>query len=290
VSFFLPGPAPDNGYRNVRDLDDASEYRDFVEQLWKEYHHLADPHFQQDAKSHFIERFWEMYLAVALIRRGYDLRSTGPVGPDFSISDAGTTIYVEATAPGPGEGADAVPEPPPMIASTVPETQILFRLRGAIEAKHVQFKRWVLDGVVNDSQPYIIAMNGRRIRESRGESNLPFIVKSVFPFGDYSVVWDTLSNEITDGFYSHRDTIQKASSSDVRTDIFECDAYGEISAVLYAWCDCATHAINLGDEFIVVHNPRARNPIRHGLFGFGHEYTSDNESVHRKNWNESEGA
>jgi hypothetical protein len=231
-----------------------------------------------------------MYLAVALIRRGYEVRSRGGTGPDFCVIDGDTSIYLEATAPGPGEGPDAVPEPPPMVASTVPEKQILFRLRGAIESKLDQFKQWVAEDVVSDSQPYIIAVNGRRIWPSRLEGNLPFIVKAVFPFGDYSVVWNTITNEITNGFYSHRDTIRKAFGSEVKTDLFESDAYGEVSAVLYAWCDCANHTVNLGDEFIVVHNPRARNPIRHGLFPFGHEYTSDDGTLHRKDWNAGEGA
>lgn len=292
MHFFLPGPAPDDEYRNVRDQDDPRGFRDFVEELWTKYQHLADQHFRQDARSHFHERFWEMYLAVALIRRGYEVQSTSGTGPDLCVIDEGTSVYVEATAPGPGESADAVPEPPPMVASTVPEKQILFRLRGTIEAKLAQFKQWVAEGVVNESRPYIIAVNGRRIQVFRREGNLPSIVKAVLPFGDYSVVWDTSTDEITNGFYSHRDTIRKASGSDVRTDVFDSDAYREVSAVLYAWCDYANHAVNLGDEFILVHNPKARNPIRHGLFPFGHEYeySSDEESLRRKDWNAGKSA
>jgi len=71
--FFLSGPAPDAGYANIRDLERNRNYKAFVEELWSEYHHLADTHFRQDAKAHFQQRFWEMYLSVALLRRGFDL-------------------------------------------------------------------------------------------------------------------------------------------------------------------------------------------------------------------------
>lgn len=285
MSFFLPGPTDDAGYRNVRDLERLKDLRAFVEDLWVEYKPLADRHFRQDAKSHFHERFWEMYLAVALMRRGYDVRPGTGNGPDFHllIGDS-NLVYVEATAPGPGQGPDAVPEAQPMVARRVPEQQIILRLRSGIEEKLKQFKKWSAEGKVNTSHPYVIALNGRRIFESRAEGLLPFIVKAVFPFGDYSVIWNTETDKITDGFYSHRDTVKKTAGAEVRTDLFESDEYREISAVLYTWCDCANHAVNLGDEFVVVHNPKAQNRIPRGFFPFGQEYTSDDQFLHRKMW------
>lgn len=290
MSFFLPGAAPDEGYRNVRDLDNLKHLRDFVEGLWAECQHLADRHFRQDAKAHFQERFWEMYLAVALLQRGYEVQPAGDNSPDLRVMDGDNPIYVEATAPGPGDGPDAVPESPLGVASRVPEDQIILRLRAAIEAKLKQHERWLSQGVIDGSSPYIVAVNGRRVRQALVEGTLPFIVKAVFPFGDYSVVLDLNADEITDGFHAHRDTIRKTSGSAVKTDLFESDAYNPISAVLYANCDCANHADNFGDEFTLVHNPRARNPLRHGFFPFGREYTSDDEFLHRKDWNAEESA
>ena len=87
TSFFLPGAAPDDGYRDVRDLDNLKHLRDFVEGLWAEYQHLADKHFRQDAKAHFEERFWEMYLAVALLQRGYEVQPAGDNSPDLRVMD-----------------------------------------------------------------------------------------------------------------------------------------------------------------------------------------------------------
>jgi len=56
----------------------------------------------------------------------------------------------------------------------------------------------------------------------------------LFPFGDYSVVWDMNTDEISEGFHSHRDTIRKTSGSDVKTDVFESDVYNEICPICVA--------------------------------------------------------
>jgi hypothetical protein len=68
VPFFLQGDCSDRGYRNIRDAarSPAIEGRAFTEALWTRYAPLADPRFRQDASAHFTERFWEMYLTIAM--------------------------------------------------------------------------------------------------------------------------------------------------------------------------------------------------------------------------------
>ena len=60
--FFLPGDDCCPAYRNVRDLPRCQPYRDFVEDLWERYQPSQDRHFLNDARQHFLQRFWEMYL------------------------------------------------------------------------------------------------------------------------------------------------------------------------------------------------------------------------------------
>jgi hypothetical protein len=75
-SFFLPGECTDPAYRNVRDDPYFAEAKTFVESLWSRYRDLklADSHFCKDARNHFLERFWEMYLAVTLRESGFNLK------------------------------------------------------------------------------------------------------------------------------------------------------------------------------------------------------------------------
>ena len=109
-TFFLSGEATDPGYRNVRDLPHWHDAKAFTEYLWPLYRHLADPNFRTDARNHFNQRFWEMYLACTLIVRGFELHRLGSEGPEFYFIFGGRRVWVEAVAPGPGTGPDRVPE------------------------------------------------------------------------------------------------------------------------------------------------------------------------------------
>ena len=87
--FFMEGPGGDLGYRNIRDKPRAVQYKQFVEELWTRFYPLADPHFREDARHHFLQRFWEMYLAVTLLEQGFDLHRHGNEGPEFYINSRG---------------------------------------------------------------------------------------------------------------------------------------------------------------------------------------------------------
>ena len=89
--------------------------------------------------------FWELFLATTITDAGYRLRQKRqPHGPDlaFEFGD-GRVVWIEATAPGPGDSAqnpDYVPELPTGIASEVPTEKIVLRITGALAAKYVSIR------------------------------------------------------------------------------------------------------------------------------------------------------
>lgn len=88
--FFLPGDAVDPAYRNIRDktIGPAPEARAFIDSLCLRYRGLEDHNFLTDAKKHFLQRFWEMYLAVTFLERGLtpSRRKGRGGGPEFWFS------------------------------------------------------------------------------------------------------------------------------------------------------------------------------------------------------------
>ena len=57
---------------------------------------------RKDARKHFLERYWEMYLTVALIGSGFVPKRVGNTGPEFFIEVEARRFWVEAIALGPG--------------------------------------------------------------------------------------------------------------------------------------------------------------------------------------------
>jgi hypothetical protein len=58
----MDGPCEDLGYLNTQDHPCGTQHKHFVEELWGQFHLPADTHFREDARNHFLQRFWEMNL------------------------------------------------------------------------------------------------------------------------------------------------------------------------------------------------------------------------------------
>lgn len=211
-------------------------------------------------------------------------RKSGELGPDFLVKAHGLRIWIEATAPGPGEGNDAVPELQFGVAQQVPEKEILLRLRSAISNKLSAWKEWLKQDIVKDHDAFVIAINGRRMRPGIGDSEPPYIAKAVFPIGPLVVVWDKNTDGIVDSYYDTRVTLNKKSGAEVRTDIFLTKEYREVSAVIYCFADMVNRPANEGDEFRLVHNPMASRPIPKGFLARGREYWIEDSELVTKTW------
>lgn len=78
--------------------------------MWRRYEpYCPDAHFLSDARSHFVARTWEMYIACTLLDAGFKLDRPPETGPDIATWVDGRRLWIEAVAPASGAGADAVP-------------------------------------------------------------------------------------------------------------------------------------------------------------------------------------
>jgi hypothetical protein len=88
---------------------------------------------------------------------------------------------------------------------------------------------------------------------------------------------------------THRDNIKKKNGVEISTDIFLKSEYEGLSAVLYSNVSFGRRPTKMGEDYILVHNPKAKNPCPHGLLGIGTEYTvelsTDKIELFKKNWN-----
>lgn len=274
-SFFFNGSCSDPAYRSIRDGTEPFlvEGRAFTEALWQQYIPFADPHFRVDAQAHFIERFWEMYLAVALLDRGIELSPGAGKGPEFSFRYSGDRIWVEAVAPGPGDGPDRVPEIEYGVASAVPVVNILLRYANAVVEKRRQYIAAVTSGIVKPTDGYILAINSRRIRIGPLDNTLPLYIQALLPIGDFAVTMNTSTFEVVDQFYQPRESVRKANDSHVSTRPFLDSEYSFISAVLHSSSDCVNRPESMGRDFSILHNPMAARPLGHSLFSWCNQYS-----------------
>ncbi|QDU09061.1 hypothetical protein [Gimesia aquarii] len=263
----------DEEFLSIRDSPDYEEIRDYINLLWSQFHTLADSHFINEIGKQFHRRYWEMYLACALKNTGMDLSSEDS-GPDLCVKNNESSIWVEAIAPTNGEGPDAVPPPARNgIAEEVPEEQVIFRLRNAIETKFGKYLKYLEEGTISHSAPYIIAVNGNKISHAQITSRPSIIEKSVYPLGANIAVYSLKEKKLTNWEIEHRPEIIKKSKSTVTTTVFEDKKYEGISAIIYSNTSVWNRKRDdsLGEDFLLLHNPLALNPISNDWLKVGDE-------------------
>lgn len=284
--FFSSGQAIDSFYNRVRDNPDRKDAHDFVEGLWQKYESYAEPDFLDDARKDFHAKTWEMYLGCLFLDYSFNLqRKTKKKGPDLHLLWNNRSIWVEATAPESGTGANAVPEYRFKEASGLPSDQVILRFASAIQKKFKQFKSHRSSDIIQPDDFYIIAINGGRIRYSLFPLTLPYIVLSVLPFGNPVFALDKQSGKPVNSFHQYRDAVTTAKGSPVPTNIFMNKDYAGVSAVLYSYMN-VNRPNKIGVEVHVVHNPLANNRLPLGIFPFGTEWWVENDELIRKDHDE----
>lgn len=287
-NFFLNSQECDSKYTDLKDKPHLIEYKKFVESLWGIYEPYAVRNFQSDACRHFQSHFWEMYLGVTFIKHGFIINRGGEKGPEFYIeTNAGRKIWIEAIAPGPGEGDDAVPPlktGPEIVVADVPVNEFILRLRHGIYEKKKKYDEYIDDGIVGPDDICIIGINTKNFARIPCDSELPRIVQAVYPFGNRVVELDRNTWKIIETRYEYRGSIQKKSGEAVSTSVFLDPAYYRISAVIYSHVDCMNRPETFGADFVLVHNAVAKNKnkLERGMFKFGTEYWKEEDNLKSK--------
>jgi len=278
-SFFLPGDVCDPGYLNIRRVPFVRPAKRYVERLWRVYAPYADRHFREDARKHFLQRYWEMYLAVALKDAGFTPVKLTDKGPEFFIEIDGRRVWVEAIAPGGGQGPDKVSEFPLEEAFNVPTEQVLLRYTSALAEKHAKYRRDVEKGIVGPSDGYVLAINCREIPHARFGSVIPYVVQAFLPFGNAAVAFDVRTGKIVDKYFERRESVSKRNAAKISTTAFLDPAYAGISAIIHSAVDAANSPVVLGEDFFVLHNPLASQPNGTGTFSRWRQYVFEDDRI-----------
>lgn len=280
----------DEELRYLLENSNLAGERQFIENLWVKYQPYADKQFPVEIKSNFHSRYWEMYLACSLIEHGCKLiPKTKDKGPDLCFQHDQSLVWIEATASSTGQGHDAVARRPSNSDTaewfSVPNEKIILRYSSSIKEKFTKYTTYLRDGTIAANEPYIVAINGRRVPYSILDDDIPNIVKTVLPFGHYSVTIDFDSNEIVDQGYTYRAEIEKANRAKVSTRLFLDPEYSGISGILFSNSDLLNRPPKLGADLLYVHNPMANNRLPVGWLPTGREYWLESEKLNKHIWN-----
>ncbi len=274
MSFLLDPPVngPDEDYQALFQSRHAP-HRDFIERLWAVFEPYADPGFRIDIATQFQQRYWEMYLACAMIKHGITITSASH-GPDIEFQHNGRTCWIEAKAPTAGQGQDAVPAlQADGQAHFVPENQIVLRLTSAFLDKFEVYNKYLSTGRIGTADPFVIAIGSADIPHSDTDGDPPYINQALFPLGNPFVSFDRTTKEVVEEGYLHKPTVAKSKGTEVSTQYFMDAKYAGVSAVLYSRATIWTlEGFEVRRLSYLIHNPLAANPLPRGILPVAVEY------------------
>ncbi len=265
-------------------FDPPSLVKDRIEEMWRICCEHADRNFRSHIKSDFPARYSELYFcSVFKSRLGFSIGSReSDRGLDFYLEDLKCWAEVTTLSSGDPGSPNSVPELKTGI-SRPPRRQIILRMTSSFKDKADKIRKDIENDVIGNNQPIVICISGGWIgsldrfpRQIQG--GFPEIVEALLPIGHMKLLLDRESMKITGIDFEYRESVHKirsdGGSEDVETNYFIDEKYAHISAVIYSYAD-ATDVLDvkdMGNDFFIIHNPLARNPLPVGSIRCGVEY------------------
>jgi len=254
-----------------------------MEALWRDCAAFLDPNAMQRATQSMPTVFWELYLAHTLNSSGISIKpqtrtKKNRKGPDLFA--ANPDVWIEALMPGLGTGPDAMEYPPMGEAYDTPVDTFILRLRSAFETKARVMAQYITTGPIRPGQATVIAISGAMLPTSIGEGPVSRILQTLLGVGNPVFDIDRRTGQIVSHSIEHRDEVEKASGTVIKTDPFLDPAYSHIGAVAYSPCDWVTHPTTPGVDFTVIHNDNANVKLPHGWLQVGDEYWRDGSQLY----------
>lgn len=250
---------------------------------------LADVEFTTELCSGSEQKYWscvsEALLAVRLRNVGLNPEPSHGGGPDFLLIEKERKIWIEVICPEPkGVPLDWLNSE--LGSVNFPHEQILLRWTSAIKEKAEKLIGnldgtnigYIEKGIVASEDAYVIAVNGRQMRNGKfpsllGISQFPFAVEAVFAVGPYQISIDRNTLKQTGAEHQHRPLISKLKGAPVPAYTFLDERFQSISAIWAVDVD-GTSAIGNSEPMAVIRNPNADNPIPIGFLPAHDEYVA----------------
>lgn len=261
-------------YENVRDErnERCAQIKEHCEDLWNDYREYADSHFVSEFSRQFHQRWFEMYLAVSLLRRDFEIISKDE-GPDILLDMGDHRIWIEAVCATGGETGlpDSVPKMPLGKVVSVPVREYVLRIRNSLQEKARKFQKYIDDNVVGERDALAVAINIYGIDGIMPDVD-HVMMRALYGVGDMVVEFDKYTRKATDVGHESVTEIVKKSGASVGTMPFVDCSMPHVSSALIFWSSAANHPTRLGDDCMLYPNLTCRIPWREGAIPMGHEW------------------
>jgi hypothetical protein len=274
-------PHADLSYLNVRASRHrgAERARHNCDELWRDFEPYASSHFLDEFPYRFHQRWFEMYLTVALLRAGLKLECPAGAAPDVRIRyPDGRVLWLEAIAPTGGDESnpDRVEHfrPAPgekFAAGYVPRDRVTMRVSSALHTKADKLRTYRDRAIIGPNDQAVIAINVRDIPHGVFDAET-YGLGATYGVGSQYIVIDRGTGEPVDSGYQHRPQLLRTKGASVDVAPFLHEGLAHVAGALISSADAANCPAPLGLDFMLLPNPYAAPPYTERQLPVGREW------------------
>lgn len=254
----------------------------YLEKIIFEQQAFLDKNFiaRLNSDNDFADRLYELYFISALKNNNLSLEHKSDAGLDIWINDiSGWGEFVCAHNTEEMKKNNILGE-----ARIVDPNETLLRITSVLKTKSDKILDDLSKGRVEDNQPIIIFLSTGQLidwRPMNPKGDICSFVRAVLPISEPTLMIN-MSTKESQLCRKYQFGIPKKNVV-VENDFFLEKQNELISAVVFSYCsiynrfDNPSSSFKDGDDFIVVHNPLAKNPIPHRLLKCREEYVCEYE-------------
>lgn len=280
--FAIDDPRADLSYVNTRAPrhHGAERARGNCDDLWRDFEPYASAHFLAEFPYQFHQRWFEMYVAVTLLRAGLRISCPDRGAPDVRVHHPdGLALWIEATAPTGGNESnpDRVVEPPwpkpgaGAVARYVPREAVTMRVSGAVHTKAAKLRGYRERGIIQPEDQAVVAINVSQIPHGSLDAE-SYALGATYGVGPQYVVVDHDTAKAVDSGFQHRPQLLRRSGSPIDAAPFLATGFDHVTGALISAANAANCPAQLGLDFMMLPNPYAAPAYIAGQIPVGREW------------------
>ena len=241
------------------------EVSNFIAQKYCAYNQYLDGGFEKRINVEFASRLNELYCIEALLNNRMKLKHRGNAGLDIWIENIkGWGEFVAAT-----DTAEQMKKYEEEKDCASDENYHLSRLTNVIKTKLEKIQRDVEKGLIHDDEPIVLFVSSAYLNDPYLISPKGFVstyLRAVFPIGEATMYVDPIA-KTGKLRRDYKFGISKLNGAKIGNNYFLRKESAFISAVVFSYQTvlqpyfCPEVKFKSGDEFVIVHNPLAKNPM-----------------------------
>ena len=244
----------------------SQSVRTHCEELWTDFSCYADENFCSEFPRRFHQRWFEMYLAVSLIRAGLSMnpppaQRQGRGRPDIEITFCRRRVWIEAVCMTSGDAGlpDSVPRLESGKAQKVPIRQYVTRIRNSLDTKNQKFIKYIRDIIVACDDVLVIAINAGQIPFLYRELD-ECMMRSLYGAGDIIATLNLDSRKLVSIERQDMPRIRKTSGAEINVQPFVDGSMKHVSSVLASSAHAFNRPSTLDGDFVLYPNLSSKNP------------------------------